>query len=262
MYEYGRYEIHPSLKPFIMQVQDLIPAQHASSQFPIDPIKLHAFIESNARYRDWIKRRITKYGFQENHDYIVLRKNAQNSEGGRPEHIYRITLDMAKELAMVEGSEKGREARRYFIDVDKQYREMLEKERNGIMVLSLEEQKALSRTEQVKGTEGCKRHLINRFGRAQGIPIFIWWSQYSHKEITGRTTTETKQMGKEMGLPSKQRQSAKEVCRAVEPESAFGQYFADMAVQARFPAKDAVRLGKTAKASISGKIKQIESNQK
>ena len=77
---------------------------------------VYSFIQPKARFNDWIRNRIEQYEFIENQDYIkqtVL-------TGGRPKIDYHITLDMAKELCMVENNEKGREARRYFIEAEKQ----------------------------------------------------------------------------------------------------------------------------------------------
>jgi phage anti-repressor protein len=83
--------------------------------------KLHEFLGSKRQFTDWIKRRIEQYEFTENQDYIeVIHKTVKNPTGGRPSTDYYLTLDMAKELAMVERTEKGREARRYFIDCEKQ----------------------------------------------------------------------------------------------------------------------------------------------
>jgi phage anti-repressor protein len=79
-------------------------------------------IESKKRFSDWIKRRIGHYGFEEGKDFEVIHQMVKNLNGGRPEIEYLLTLDMAKELSMVEGTEKGREVRRYFIEVEKKYR--------------------------------------------------------------------------------------------------------------------------------------------
>lgn len=81
---------------------------------------LHTWLESKQDFSNWISNRIKQYGFEENIDYVVFNKiieNPQNPEnkGGRPRKEYHITFDMAKELSMVERSDKGREARRYFI---------------------------------------------------------------------------------------------------------------------------------------------------
>ena len=83
--------------------------------------ELHAFLEVQTRFNDWIKNRIEKYEFVENQDFLVVtEKNVAEKSmtydnwQGRIE--YHITLDMAKELSMVERTEKGRQARRYFIE--------------------------------------------------------------------------------------------------------------------------------------------------
>lgn len=79
--------------------------------------ELHQFIESKSKFSDWIKNRIEKYGFLEKEDYLSLSKNLEN--GGRIIE-YFITLDMAKELSMIENNDKGRQIRRYFIQCEKQ----------------------------------------------------------------------------------------------------------------------------------------------
>ena len=87
-----------------------------------DARNLHEGLGVGRDYTNWIKRRITRYGFVEKVDYEVFAKIGENPLGGRPTNIYRITLDMAKELAMVENNEKGRLIRRYFIWCENQLR--------------------------------------------------------------------------------------------------------------------------------------------
>lgn len=81
--------------------------------------ELWEFLESKQRFADWIKSRIAKYSFEEGKDFFII---LGKSSGGRPDNDYIITLDMAKELAMVENNERGRQARQYFIEVEKRYR--------------------------------------------------------------------------------------------------------------------------------------------
>lgn len=76
---------------------------------------LHEFLNSGQDYSEWIKNRINKYSFTENQDYIIQIAYTK----GRPRKEYFITLDMAKELCMVENNERGKEARRYFIECEK-----------------------------------------------------------------------------------------------------------------------------------------------
>jgi phage anti-repressor protein len=79
---------------------------------------LYSFLSKSlsTRFNDWITRRIEEYGFEKGRDYLTQ----QTKTNGRPRAEYFVTLDMAKELAMVERNEKGRQARRYFIDCEKQ----------------------------------------------------------------------------------------------------------------------------------------------
>ncbi|WP_375608667.1 MULTISPECIES: antA/AntB antirepressor family protein [unclassified Bartonella] len=84
--------------------------------------ELHVFLEVKRDFSNWIKDRINKYSFLKNQDYIVFANFGENLQGGRPSTEYHLTLDMAKELSMVERNEKGRQARRYFIECEKKLR--------------------------------------------------------------------------------------------------------------------------------------------
>ena len=112
--------------------------------------ELHAFLESKQKFTTWIQKRIEDYGFTEGMDFVrteLPAGYAAGSSGGGLADIlssqksealktstydfgqqgrieYSITLDMAKELAMVERNEKGRQARRYFIECEKQLRQV------------------------------------------------------------------------------------------------------------------------------------------
>lgn len=90
-----------------------------------DARALHRFLEVSAHFRTWIARRIDEYGFQEGEDF---RSFLGESSGGRRSREYHITLDMGKELAMVERNEKGRQARRYFIECEKRLQQIAPRE--------------------------------------------------------------------------------------------------------------------------------------
>ena len=83
---------------------------------------LHIFLDVGRHFAAWIKARITQYQFVENEDFILITPNGvTKSQGGDRRSLnYFITLDMAKELAMVERNDKGRQARRYFIECERQ----------------------------------------------------------------------------------------------------------------------------------------------
>lgn len=82
--------------------------------------ELHAVLEVKSNYRDWIKNRINDCEALENEDYESFAKKL--AKGGRPQIDHIIKLDTAKEMAMLERNEKGKQVRRYFIEVEKRYK--------------------------------------------------------------------------------------------------------------------------------------------
>ena len=91
---------------------------------------IHEYLEVKTRFNDWIKRAIERYDFRENIDYSKM----SILQNGNPNPIidYIVTLDMAKELAMLENNEKGKEIRKYFIKVEKEYFDSLSKNSNEL----------------------------------------------------------------------------------------------------------------------------------
>ena len=84
---------------------------------------LHAFLGSKRQFADWISERIQKYGFVENQDFVIASQNCDakspGQRGGHNKKEFFLTLDMAKELAMVENNNKGKQARQYFIECER-----------------------------------------------------------------------------------------------------------------------------------------------
>jgi anti-repressor protein len=89
----------------------------AESVQSVDARDLHAFLGVATGFKDWIARRITEYSFEEGQDF---RSFLSESTGGRPSREYVLSIEMAKELAMVERTDKGKQARQYFIDCERQ----------------------------------------------------------------------------------------------------------------------------------------------
>ena len=90
---------------------------------------LHLFLDVGRKFSTWIKDRIEKYEFVENQDFIIISQNRETIDKNGHNKVsvaieYYITLDMAKELSMVENNEQGRSARRYFIECEKQLKKV------------------------------------------------------------------------------------------------------------------------------------------
>lgn len=81
--------------------------------------ELHEFLEIRTPFPKWIVRML-EYGFVENQDYLVTDIFVHNSKGGKQTQIdYAITIDMGKELSMIQRTDKGKQARQYFIQCEK-----------------------------------------------------------------------------------------------------------------------------------------------
>lgn len=84
--------------------------------------ELHDFLEINTPYTQWFERMVG-YGFDENVDFIGLSQKSEKPIGGRPQQDHALTLDMAKEISMIQRTERGKQARQYFLEVEKRYKQ-------------------------------------------------------------------------------------------------------------------------------------------
>ena len=78
--------------------------------------ELHEFLEVKSKFADWFKNRVSEFGFIENSDFVSVSKILES--GGRSIE-YHISIDMAKELSMLERNDKGKQARLYFIECER-----------------------------------------------------------------------------------------------------------------------------------------------
>ena len=89
----------------------------------IDGRQLHMFLEVETPYHKWFPR-MCEYGFNENVDYWTEDKIVRREDGSimpQTQKDHHLTLDMAKEIAMLQRNEKGKEARQYFIKLEKDW---------------------------------------------------------------------------------------------------------------------------------------------
>lgn len=81
-------------------------------------------LEVKTDFNTWIKRRLKKAGFTENQDYVILPTFGEESEKGRRSILeYILSIDLSKHIAMLEGNDKGKDVRQYFIECEKRFRE-------------------------------------------------------------------------------------------------------------------------------------------
>lgn len=97
---------------------DLIKINHDTENPTVSGRELHAFLEVDSNYTTWFSR-MTEYGFQEKADYEACFPNLEcKNHGGHNKLDHNLTIPMAKEICMIQRSEKGKQARQYFIQLE------------------------------------------------------------------------------------------------------------------------------------------------
>lgn len=100
-----------------MNELELFKINYDNDRITLSARDLHEFLEIKTQFKDWFPRMV-EYGFKEGSDFSSF---LSESTGGRPATDYQITIEMAKELAMLQRNEKGKQARQYFIELEKRW---------------------------------------------------------------------------------------------------------------------------------------------
>lgn len=101
-------------------MNELIISNLDNADMKVSGRHLHMFLQVKTRYNDWFARML-EYGFQEGKDYYSKMSNRSDGKAGKPQTNHELTLDMAKELCMLQRTDRGKEARQYFIQVEKEW---------------------------------------------------------------------------------------------------------------------------------------------
>ena len=100
-------------------MNELIKISFESENPTVSGRELHEALGIETRYNDWFKR-MCEYGFEESKDFYSFLSKTEES-GGRPATDHQLSINMAKELCMLQRSDKGKQARQYFIAVENQW---------------------------------------------------------------------------------------------------------------------------------------------
>lgn len=109
------------------QAFPLVPIHQEGGDLWADARTLHAALRVGRDFSNWMKDRLEEIGAQEGVEFIALDNspNLAKTSGGRPRRDYWLSLDLAKEIAMLERNEIGKAIRRYFIQAEKELRQSL-----------------------------------------------------------------------------------------------------------------------------------------
>lgn len=107
----------------IMNISKMVPVNYSDSNRPtVSGRELHDFLGISSNYSTWFKR-MCEYGFNEHTDYESCFPNleSENQHGGQNKQDHQLTVQMAKEIAMLQRNKKGKIAREYFITIEEKW---------------------------------------------------------------------------------------------------------------------------------------------
>lgn len=106
------------------EMAGIMPVHQENGQLWADARTLHAVLQVGRDFSNWVRGRLEETGAVEGEEFIVLdgSPDLAKTSGGRTRRDYWLTLDLAKEVAMLERSDIGRQIRRYFIEAEKKLR--------------------------------------------------------------------------------------------------------------------------------------------
>ncbi|WP_278638361.1 phage antirepressor KilAC domain-containing protein [Capnocytophaga sputigena] len=173
-------------------MNELIKITEHNGNQAVSARELHKFLEAETRFDIWCKR-MFEYGFTENADYQHLYKNVQLPNGAERQVLddYALTLDCAKEISMIQRTPKGKQAREYFIECEKQLR-------SGKFALPTTYKEALqSLLEEVEAKERLQaQNDLQRIELQKQAPKVAYYEDV----LTSKSTYNANQIAKELGM--------------------------------------------------------------
>ena len=173
-------------------MKELIKITEQNGNQAVSMKDLYTFLEVRENWTDWTKRMLG-YGFDENVDYeaVSVFRQHPNGIGGTTVKDYALTLDCAKEIAMLQRSERGKMARQYFIECEKQLR-------SGKFALPTTYKEALqSLLEEVEAKERLQaQNDLQRIELQKQAPKVAYYEDV----LTSKSTYNANQIAKELGM--------------------------------------------------------------
>lgn len=175
----------------------------------VDARELHGFLEVQTQFSKWIARRIEEYGFTQDIDFTIVRNDYNEIE------YLHVSLDMAKELCMVEKNERGKQARKYFIEVEKKWKASIESKTPTQLLahiaqqMVIAEQKQLEQSKRLNNVEDkllllasdSDYRTVRGLARVMGVSI----SEKAAADLGKRATSICKNMGLHIGKVADER---------------------------------------------------------
>lgn len=134
-------------------MNEIVPITERGEITGCDGRRLYDFLDPGRDYSTWITGRLREFGFEEGKDFVkydgLIAPNPGTSKSRARKSVeYHLSLDTAKELAMVENSDKGREVRRYFIECEKRLRQVLSGGNSSSVMVPLDQVRQMIREDR------------------------------------------------------------------------------------------------------------------
>lgn len=138
-------------------MNELLKVNYDNDRITLSARELHEFLGIGTQYTKWFDR-MSEYGFYENVDYQAISQKRLTAQGNETTYIdHEITLDMAKEIAMIQRSDKGKEVRQYFLELERRWNSpetvmnrALEYSRKQVKALMEEKQGLIEENKELK----------------------------------------------------------------------------------------------------------------
>lgn len=144
---------------------ELVPVYETSTgEKVVNGRELHKVLQSGQDFSTWVKKRLAECDAEENKDFDRLHKKMEANNATMIEYI--IKLDTAKEMAMLERNEKGKQVRRYFIQVEKKYKsaslatQELSPQLQVMINLEIEQKRQAEKIERVESRVESIREVV------------------------------------------------------------------------------------------------------
>lgn len=163
---------------------ELVPIREHDGKQAVSGRELHAFLQIGRDYTNWFKQMV-EYGFTAGQDFTPI---TAESTGGRPRVDHAITIDMGKELGMLQRTELGRQIRRYFIEVEKRARQAspapvdLDRRALALMVIEAEDARVAAEQRAVEA-EQFQEHIELNDGLTVRDFHKKYFSEHGEREV-------------------------------------------------------------------------------
>jgi len=217
----------------IIQINKSVIGQESVNS--VNAREVYEYLGVKTHFSTWMQRCIDKYDFKDGEDFQLFK--SEKSKSNNPTIEYIVTLDMAKELCMITDTPKGKEVRKYFIEVEKKYREQELSPAQILMQQAkfmLEQEKINKQQQQaIKQVEEKVSTLEQRVEDTNGLVDYFTIIGYMSYRKLGRCgNKEAQRYGKEvsklcreMGYKTSKVQDARYGTVKTYPREVLDEYF-------------------------------------